>query len=343
MTAVTSALTPPPEGALLFQVVESFVSGFSLFAAAELGIADALADGPRTMEELARATDSHPPSLSRLLQALATTGIVTEVEPGRFALTATGTSLQTGRPESIVPMLELLAKLLLPALQGIAETVRTGQPALARQLGMPLYEYLEQHPELDDTFGRAMSMLRAVSTPVAEAYDFSWVDTLVDVGGGQGWRTIEVLQAQPHVRGVLFDRPGAGDGARAALADAGLGERCEIVGGSFFDKVPAGGDCYLLSAVLPNWGDADALTILRNTRQAMPDHSRLVIFEPLLPTGDGPHLIRAMDMLMLVAFGSQLRTDAQLSALLDNAGLRLTRVAATPSPFSAIEAVPASA
>jgi hypothetical protein len=230
---------------------------------------------------------------------------------------------------------------MLPALAETAHTVRTGEPAFPRIFGASLYDYLEKQPQLDETFGRAMNAIRNVAPPVSQAYDFSAVHTLVDVGGGRGWRMIDVLQAHPQVRGVLFDRPGTVEQARAALAEAGLSERCEVVAGSFFDQVPAGGDCYLLSAVLPNWDDSSALTILRNIRQAMPDEARLLLFEPVLPEGDQPHIARALDLLMLVALGGKVRTEAELSRLLEAAGLRLNRVIATAAPMAVVEAVPA--
>jgi O-methyltransferase domain len=339
---VTNTTTPQaPPGMLLFKLMESFVSGFALIAAAELGIADALAGGPLTTEELARATASHSPSLNRLLPVLVTEGVVTEVEPGRFALTATGASLQTERPGSLSPFLRMMSELMLRPLAGTAHAIRTGEPAFTGVFGAPFYDYLEKHPELDATFGRAMNALRDVSLPISQAYDFSGVHTLVDVGGGRGWRMIDVLQAHPHVRGVLLDRPGVVEQARATLAEAGLSERCDVVGGSFFEQVPDGGDCYLLSAVLPNWDDSSALKILRTIRQAMPDGARLLLFEPVLPDGDEPHIAKNLDLLMLVVLGGQVRTEAQLSRLLEAAGLRLSQVIPASAPMAVVEAVPA--
>lgn len=339
MTTATSAPTPPTEDIALFKVLESFVSGYALLAAAELGIADALADGPRTSEELAQAAHSHAPALARLLRVLAPAGAITEVEPGRFALTALGESLQTESIPSLASWLPLL-RLMVSPLAETAHTVRTSQTAFARQFGAPFYEYLDQHPELDEVFGQAMKALRDMFGSITHSYDFAGVGTLVDVGGGEGWRMIEVLQAHPQMRGVLFDRPGVVERARLVLAEAGLGERCEAVGGSFFDQIPAGGDCYLLSAVIPNWDDTHALTILRNTRRAMPDHARLLLYEPVSPVGDEPHFAKTLDLIMLVLLGGAMRTEAQLSGLLEAAGFRLNRVIAAPSLAAVIEAVP---
>ena len=270
----------PPVEALLFQTMQSFVVGCSVTAAAELGLADALAGGPRTPDEIAHEVGADGPSLHRLLRMLVATGIVTESEPGRFALTPVGETLQTRRPGSLRPALAMLSELLLPALSGLGQSVKTGQPAFERVFGAPLYEFLTEHPDQDERFAQAMRAMRGFAGGIADVYDFEGVRTLVDVGGGQGWRTIEILQANPDLRAILFDRPNVIERARVVLAEAGVGERCELVGGSFLEAVPDGGDCYLLAAVVANWDDASVLTILRNCRRAMPDDGRLVIFEP---------------------------------------------------------------
>jgi hypothetical protein len=204
-------------------------------------------------------------------------------------------------------------------------------------------------------FGRAIeTMSRAVGRPVSQAYDFTGIETLVDVGGGHGQRTIEILSAHPAMRAVVFDRPSVVDEAVTSLARAGLAERCNVVGGSFFDGVPAGGDCYLLSGVIANWDDSKAQLILRNCRQAMVPDSRLLIVEPVLaPTASSPPapglpaLGQVIDLVMLVMLGGRVRTEAEHADLLRSAGLRLTRVVTTTSPMgivgpvSLVEALPA--
>lgn len=339
-TSTTSGGTHPPAGFVLFDLMQSFVSSFAVIAAADLGIADVLAGGPRTPDELAEAIDAHPPSVGRLLRVLTPAGVVAETEPGRFGLTPLGASLQTGAAGAAGPGLQLLTRLIVRALAETPYSIRTGKPAFERVFGAPLYDFLEAHPQDDAAFGQTMKALRVVAGPITEAYDFSEVRTLVDVGGGQGWRTIEVLQAHPHTRGIILDRPNVVEEARRTLADAGVGDRCDVVGGSFFDSVPPGGDCYLLSGVIANWDDDAARTILRNTREAMPAGARLLLFEPVLPEGPEPHIAKVLDLLMLVLLGGQARTESHLAGLLGAAGLRLVRVLPTPSPFAVVEAVP---
>lgn len=330
----------PAGGLVLFQLLESLVTNVSVIAAGELGVVDALAGGPRDIDDLAQVTGSHPPSLRRLLRLLAATGIVTEPEPGRFSLTEAAASLQAATG-SLQPLFQLFRQIMLPSLLETTNSVRTGEPAFDRLLGAPIYEYLAKHPEHEEAFGQMMKLMRDIAGSITDAYDFAGVGTLVDVGGGVGWRTIEILHAHPTMRAILFDRPATTDHARQALAAAGLSERTEVVAGSFFDQVPSGGDCHLVSAVLPNWEDSDALAILENCKDALPDDGRLLVFEPVLPEGNEPHLGKVLDLLMLIILGGRVRTEAELRHLLETAGFRVDRVLPTSGAFAVVEAVPA--
>ncbi|MGH9023058.1 MAG: methyltransferase, partial [Acidimicrobiia bacterium] len=300
--------------------------------------ADVLAQGPATSEQLAVATGSHEPSLARLLRVLMAHGVVTRAPGGQYRLTSEGASLRSGGA-GLGDGLALLSQMFLRALPETAQSVRSGETAFTRLFGVPFYEHLAQHPEQEASFGRTMGVIRSIAGRISDVYDFSGMGRLVDVGGGHGWRTIEALQANPTLYGVVFDRPGVVEHAAPALAAAGLAGRSEVVGGSFFDEVPGGGDCYLLSGVVFNWDDARALDILGNVASAMPRHARVVLFEPMLPEGGGAHIAHTLDLLMLVLLGGQARSAAQYVALFDQAGLRLERILATPSPFSVIEAV----
>jgi hypothetical protein len=327
-------------GLVMFRLMESLVTDVAVIAAGELGVFDALASGPRDSDDLAEVTGSHPPSLHRLLRLLAAAGLVTETEPGRFSLTETAAALQrtTG---SLQPLFQLFSRVMLPCLLETASSVRTGEPAFERLVGAPIYEYLGKHPEHEEAFGQMMKLMRDIAGSITEVYDFAGAGTVVDVGGGVGWRTIEILEAHPTMRGILFDRPGTTEHARMVLAEAGLSERTEVVAGSFFDQVPGDGDCYLVSAVLPNWDDPDALAILEKCKDAMPPHGRLLVFEPVLPEGDEPHIGKVFDLMMLVVLGGRVRTEDELRRLLDTAGFRVNRVLPTSGAFAVVEAVPA--
>jgi SAM-dependent methyltransferase len=208
--------------------------------------------------------------------------------------------------------------------------------------GMPLFEFLEQHPEESAAFNRTM-FARHSAEPgaVAEAYDFSGMRRLVDVGGGIGTLLATVLGRYPLVQGVLFDRPDVIDAARPTLAGHGVAERTELVGGDFLLSMPVNGDAYLLSHVIHDWDDERSVAILRNCRRAIDPDGRLLLVEMVLPPGDAPHPGKMMDMSMLVITpGGMERTAEEYGELLHRGGFRLTRVVPTQSAVSVIEAVP---
>ena len=207
--------------------------------------------------------------------------------------------------------------------------------------GMPVFEYLTEHPQESADFNRTMiALARAEQPAVAEAYDFSGVRRLVDVGGGTGTLLATILARYPLVQGVLFDRPDVIDEAHTTLAEHGVAERCEMAGGDFFASSLPSGDAYLMSHVLHDWDDEDCVTILRNCRKTIDPDGRLLIVEMVVPPDDTPHPGKMFDMFMLVITGGMERTEQQFSELLRRAGFRLTRVVPTESAVSVIEAVP---
>jgi hypothetical protein len=173
---------------------------------------------------------------------------------------------------------------------------------------------------------------------VAAAYDFSGLKTIVDVGGATGDLLTTVLGRNPGARGILYDLPHVVRDAPALIHARGLTDRVRIEPGSFFEKVPSGGDAYLLSHIIHDWSEEQCLTILGNCRRVMSAGGRLLIIEMVLPSGDTPHPGKMLDMMMLVGPGGQERTEEEYRALLAKAGLRLTRVVPTASPVSVVEA-----
>jgi cyclopropane fatty-acyl-phospholipid synthase-like methyltransferase len=205
---------------------------------------------------------------------------------------------------------------------------------------MPLFDYLAQNPEAASHFSGAMVGFHGSEPPtVAEAYDFSSTSTVVDVGGATGNLLAAVLSRHPGVRGVLFDLEHVVRGAPALLRMHDVESRVTIESGSFFDRVPAGGDVYLLSHVIHDWSEEQCLTILRNCREAMRPDGRVLIIETVLPEGDTPHQGKLQDLVMLVFPGGQERTESEYATLLSKAGFRLRRVVPTASVVSIIEAV----
>jgi hypothetical protein len=207
---------------------------------------------------------------------------------------------------------------------------------------MPVFDWLAKHPEEASLFSETMVGFHGAEPPaVASAYDFSGLKTVVDVGGATGNLLAGILEKHRGARGILFDLPHVVKDAPALLKSRGLADRVAIESGSFFERVPAGGDAYLLSHVIHDWSEAQCLTILGHVRRALAPGGRVLIIEMVLPPGNVPHPGKMLDMMMLVGPGGQERTEEEYRALLEKAKLRLTRVVPTPSAVSVVEAVPA--
>ena len=333
------ALPPPVQ---IYLMSQGAVISRALSLAAELGLADLLANGPRDTEQLAQATSTHARSLHRMLRLLSSVGVFTEARPGQFALTPLGECLRNAVPGSMRSWLRMLGlKVWFHTYAEALHSLRTGEPAFARSVGTDFFEYLATHPHEGEIFNAAMSDVgRGVAAAVVHEYDFSGLAKIVDVGGGNGSLVSAVLQAHPRMTGILFDQPHVIEGARQSIGDAGLADRCELVSGDFFNSVPAGGDAYVLRWIIHDWDDDRALKILRNCRAAMRDTARLLLVENIIPPGDEPHPGKVSDFVMLTALGGQERTAEEYTQLLDRAGFRLNRVVSTTSPMSVLEGMP---
>jgi orsellinic acid C2-O-methyltransferase len=346
---MTSQQSPTPPSALppplvLYQLGIGHYISRALYLAAKLSIADLLKDGPRPAGELAAATHTHAPSLTRVLRLLASVGVFTEQEDGNFALTPLGEYLRTGVPGSMRASVMLFTGVRIQdSWKELEYCVQTGEPAFRRTSpGADAFSQIEQDPEQAALFDEAMAAFTAqTAIAVAAAYDFSPFRTVMDVGGGNGALLIGILQANPALRGIVFDRPRAIDGARKKIAAAELASRCDAVGGDFFTAVPNGADAYLLKHVIHDWDDAKAVTILRNCHRAMGPHGRLLIVEGVYPPRIDQTLdsrgAAANDVNMLVCTGGRQRSEAEFRSLYDAAGYRLTRIIPTMARVSVIE------
>ena len=337
----TSQVSTMPPGAQLLKMMGGFTLPWMLYVVAERGIADLLADGPQTSIELAQAAGVHEPSLYRILRSLSSFGVFEEESPRRFVLNPLGSALKTGDPSAGRDLIINLPWMARAATE-FPRILATGENGMQLAFGIPVFEFLTQHPQESAAFNRAMIATGAGQpAAVAEAYDFSGVRRLVDVGGGIGTLLATVLDRYPLVHGVLFDRPDVIDDARPTFAEHGVAERCEVVGGDFFVAVPENADAYMMSHVLHDWGDDFCVTILRTCRKAIDPDGRLLLVEMVLPPGGEPHPGQIFDMYMLVLGGGGMeRTEAQYRELLHRGGFRLTRVVPTESAVSVIEAVP---
>jgi hypothetical protein len=340
--ATSQEMSLPMHG-LLVQMASAYWVSCILHAAAQFGLADKLASGLSSAEEIARHSKLNAPALHRLMRSLAGLGVLTEGEDDRFALTSLGEALKSDAPgHAHASVLTICSPWFTRALEELTYSVRTGKTAFENQNGMPLFDFLGKHPEAASLFSQTMIGIHGGEPPaVAAAYDFSKLGTIVDIGGSSGNMLAEILNRHKGLRGILADLPHVVKEAPAFLKSKGVAERVTIEPHDFFKSAPKGGDAYILSHVIHDWSEAQCLTILENVRKAMPDHARLLIVEMVLPGKDEPHFGKILDMVMLALPGGEERTAREYETLLAKAGFRLTSIMPTASTVSVIEAVKA--
>jgi hypothetical protein len=335
--AMTERNTTEAEAAArLLELIQMRLISESIHVAAALGVADLLADEPKTVEQLAKATGASTPSLRRVMRALASFRVFSEDSADRFALAPMGELLKCHVAGSLHP-----AALFFGGEAGAStvrlflECVKTGESATQKlsEAGGSCFDWLLSNPGRTKLFN---AMMTAFSTlhfaGVLEAYDFSQVTKIVDVGGGHGKIISEILKGNPGLHGILFDMSHAFEGGQSTVALAGLVDRCEVISGDFFVSVPAGADAYLLSRVIHDWDDEKAIAILKVVRGAIAPHGRLVLLETMLrPTASTLYPVLS-DLNMLLLTGGCERTEAEYRALYRAAGFELTKTVLTKSP-----------
>ncbi|MFG2356444.1 methyltransferase [Streptomyces sp. NPDC048521] len=355
--AAVSKTTPTPHGAggrppgpaaaeqavtgELLELALGYVYSAALHTAARFAIADHLADGPRTADELAEAAQVDGPYLYRLLRFLATKGVFREDEEGRFHLTPLAEPLRTHAERSLRDYIMVRGEAVFWESAGhLHEAVRTGTTAFEHLYGVPFYDHVAADADLGKAFNSSMAAFsETLSNDVAEAFDFSDAKSVVDVGGGRGGLLRAVLRRNAHMTGTLFDLPSVVAGHVLDLPE--LVGRWSAQGGDFFTSVPAGADVYLLKHVLASWPDEECVRILRTCRRAMPAHGRLLAVNAMIPAGNEPHPGKTIDMLMMTVLNGKGRTRAEYEALLTAGGFTVVRVL-EPSPHASVmEAVPA--
>jgi len=300
---------------------------------AVLGIADLLYDGPRASDDLAAATDTDPGALYRLLRALASVGVLHEGDERRFSLTPVGEGLRSDSPNGIQGWAAFVGRPYhWQTWASLEHSVRTGENAFRHVHGTDVWDYRVQHPDESAIFDLAMSALtRASNSALTEAFDFGRFATIVDVGGGRGTLLAALLEAYPALRVVLFDQD-------HVIAGVDLGERGRVVGGNFFDSVPAGGDAYLLKEIVHDWEDDDAVAILRTCRK---QNATVLVIERVVGRPNEDPMTKFIDLNMLVMPGGRERTADEFHELFARAELQLDSVTPSATGLCVLEAVPA--
>lgn len=314
-----------------------------LYVLAELGIADCLAHGPQSANQVAKSMNTDPLATYRLLRSAAGLGLLDQRENDCFALTPLGECLKSDAPGYGRSMVRSLANPTMWRVAGeFMYSIQTGKPAWNKVVGQSVPDYLHGNPVLLTLANEMMLGFHgAERAAVAAAYDFSKFALVADIGGGLGQMLAAVLASAPALRGLLFEIPATIFKARQQLGPLGLLDRCELVEGDFFASIPSGADAYLLSHVIHDWEEDLCLTILKNCRQAMTENARLLIVEMVIPAGSDFHPGKMLDLQMLAFTGGRERSAQEYAQMLVRAGFRMARVIPTATAVSIVEAIPA--
>ena len=310
-------------------------------AIAELGVADLIEAGqPQPVEELARASKTHEPSLYRTLRFLASHGLFRETEERHFDHTPLSAALRTDAPGSYRAGAQLFHQ-TFAGWNGLYHSIQTGEPGFNKAFGAPIFNYIQAHPELGPVFDAGMTSLNCYETDaMLEAYDFTGIDVLADIGGGNGSLLSAVLARYPEIKGILFDLGHVVGRAKEKLKAAGVAERCTVVQGSFFESIPAGANAYLLRHIIHDWTDEQCMQILGHCRNVIPTNGKLLIADCVVPAGNARCVSKDMDMVMMTYPGGQERTENQFRSLLKGSGFELKSITPTATAICVVEARP---
>ena len=342
MTATTPQTQKPPAHLGIFQLLNGICVAGALAGLAQLAIPDLVEHGPKSADELAREVGADPRALYRLMRATASVGVLSEGPDGKFSET---------------PMSAVLRSNANPRLRGFAimhgtewhargwakldYCVKTGKQAIEEVYGVPIFQFFEQHPEESQLFNQAMSDLSMLDSPaVAEAYSFSGIHSLVDVGGGHGLLLATILARNPHLKGTLYEVPHVVEGARNGPLKPVM-DRCTLASGDMFSSVPAGADAYIMKHIIHDWPDDVCIKILKACRKAVNPSGKLLVVDNVILPGNDFASGKFLDIQMLIFPGGRERTEKEFRDLFAAAGWRLTRVIPTAVPESIVEGVPA--
>jgi C-methyltransferase len=334
-------LTPAP-AAMMEMIVATWTSQ-AITVAAQLGVADALANGPLPIDELAARVDADADALRRLLRALIGRGIFRHRRDGRYELNSLARTLRSDAPISMTWAAQFYgSREQRERWTLLVDSIRTGISVVPALRGKESFDYFADQPELAELFNHTMtSVSELTDAPVVAGYNFSAYPTIVDVGGGHGPLLAAILAGAPASRGVLYDLARVVASAPNLLREQNVADRVGIVEGSFFDSVPGGGDAYILKNIIHDWPDEEAVQILRNVRSAAGPQATVLLIELVIPDHDRDFPGKWVDLEMLLNLGARERTAAQYRDLLSRAGFQMTRVVETASPLSVVEARPA--
>lgn len=324
------------------QTIMGLVTSSAVSALARLGVPDQLESGPKTVDELAQTVNARPDLLYRLMRATASIGILAQTPEGTWAQTPKSDVLRTNASPTLRHLAVFLAdECRTRSFGSLDETVRTEELSFDRIYGVPMFEYFEKNPVAGENFNRAMAALSSAESPaIADAYDFSGIRSVTDVGGGHGLLLTTILERHPAMTGTLYELPQVirhmADGPTERVKD-----RIRLFEGNMFESIPPGDDAYIMKRVIHDWPDELCGKILSGCRAGIRDGGTLLVVDSVVPTDGRFSPAKFMDLTMMLVVGGKERTEDEFRALLEASGWRLNRIIPTASALSIIEGLPA--
>jgi len=331
---------PPPEAKVMHLLSGAHVSA-AVSCIAQLGIPDILEAGAKSAAEVASEIKVDATALYRLMRATASVGVFAEGPDGRFAQTPASAVLRSNANPSLRAMAIMFGnEWRIRSWEQLEYSLKTNKTALEKIYGVPIFEYLKQHPKEAQVFNDAMTSLSMMDSPaVADAYSFEGIHSIVDVAGGHGLLLATILERNPGMRGTLYDLPEVMEGAKNGPLKTVM-DRCTLQSGDMFSTVPAGADSYIMKHIIHDWADEQCISILKACRKSVNAGGKLLVVDSVIQPGNDFAPGKFLDLQMLVAVGGRERTEKEFREILEASGWKLNRVIPTAVPDSIVEGIP---
>lgn len=324
----------------MLQMIDGFRITQAIYVAAKLGIADLLKDGQKHCDELGAKTNIKSDSMYRLLRALSSLGIFSETDDRCFQLTSRGVYLQSHVPHSLHTMALTKGELMYPIWNNLLQSIKAGETGSEYLYGMDFYQYCQEKSGVPKLFDEWMTTETEIEKEaIVEAYDFSSIKTIVDVGGGEGRLLAAILQKNPNLKGILLEMPHLIKAASNLLEQSGVTERCELKDTDILKSIPTRGDILIMKHIVENWQDDLATVVLQNCYQAMNEGDILLVCESVIHSGNEPSITKLRDLAGFVITSGKERTAQEYRQLLEKTGFRMDSIIPTRGNIDIIKAI----
>ncbi len=293
-----------------------------LYVVTNLNIADYLQDAPKSITELAQATQTKPDKLLRVMRYLSSKGLFEALPGNKFGLNKNSNYLVSSNPENINNFISLHARYFYRGASKLIENIKSNATSFELEFGQIAGHYFQKDSVAGEVYNKAMrENSELYGRLISELYDFAPYKTIVDVGGGIGSLLAHILLKNKHSFGINYDLPGLQQSSELFFKEQGLASRVKYAGGDFDQFVPDGGDIYLMKAILHAREDESAATVLQQCKNVVPDHGKLLIIERVISASEGCYAEACTnDINMLNVTRGRVRTLDKFKSLFENSG-----------------------